>query len=573
MSSISFTPGTGASPLWWAVPLLAVAAALVIIVLRHRSAPAQTLSRNLVAAARSAAVDEIMLVTQNSLERNMQQLTELVAEKGEVRVMGGQLYFGDHLVNDNHEIVDRVRDVAGGTATIFLRDTRISTNVKKPDGGRAVGTKLTAAPVLKAVLTENISFRGEAEILGTPYLTIYEPLCAEGEVVGVLFVGVPKAEFTGQIETANALDSLVNANKAAVRIALEAASDRQRADDTRRHQEMRREVRARERREVVQTMSAALDRLAAADLTQPLETPFPAEYEKLRNDFNGALGMLAQLVRDITGSVDSICSRGSEISRAAEDLSRRTEIQAGTLEETASALSHATSGIRQMATGAKAAKQAVRESCTDVESCGERMRHVTDAMQMIEKSSQDMASVVSTMDEITLQTNLLALNAGVEAARAGDAGRGFAVVAQEVRALSIRSVEAAREVRRLIAVSAEQVHVGARHVSETDAALQSVMAHFGQIDQLVSGIATSVEEQSASIEQINTAVSQMDQVTQQNAAMAEQSTAVSHSLADESQELAALTAKFQLKQASRGRFDGSAQREQSSPTRRMAVAG
>lgn len=547
MNFSSFTAGAGTLGSI-AMPFLAMLATvpLALLVRRRTAAPLKALSLDLIAAAQTAATDETLLVTQNDLERNIDLMTRLIAAKGEPRVAAGKLYFGDHLVNDSFEIVDEVHRATGGAATIFLGDTRIATNICKSDGDRAVGTKLTSAPARQAVLHDKKSFRGEAEILGKPYLTIYEPLIAEGNVVGILFVGVPKLEFTGRIDAANALQTLARANRTVAQIARDASAQRQISDDLRREQELRREIRSRQRREVVHCLSAALDRLAAADLSRPLQTPFPPEYEKLRTDFNDALAMLARAMGEISGGVNLICDRGKEISQAADDLSHRTELQAATLEQTAAALADVTSGIRRMSAGARSARTAVGESRADVETCGASMGHVVEAMQLIEKSSSDMASLVATIDEITLQTNLLALNAGVEAARAGDAGRGFAVVAQEVRALSIRSVQAAKEVRRLISVSAKQVQVGAKHVNDTGIVLQSVVDHFGHIDQLVCDIATSVEEQSSSIEQINVAVGQMDQVTQQNAAMAEQSTAVSRTLADESRELAELTARFQI---------------------------
>jgi methyl-accepting chemotaxis protein len=527
--------------------LAVILATVLLVLVGRRSAKSNALSRDLVAAARAAAIDEIALVTQNSLEQNMALFNQLIAAKGDPLVIDGKLYLGDHLVNGSHEIVDQVSAATGGAggATFFLDDTRISTGVRLPNGERAIGTKLTSPAVLQA-MRENRSFRGQTEGLGKAYQSIYQPLIAEGRLVGVLGIGVERGELSGQIDAANALQTLVQAHRTAIRIALDASAARQNADDVRRDHEARREIRAREQREVVQALSAALDRLAAANLTQKLDTPFPPEYEKLRADFNDALEMLARVIRDIAGGVTLICNRGVEMTQAADELSCRTEVQTAALEQTASAVSKVTAGIRQISTSAKTARTTVSESRADVETCAAAMRHVIDAMQSIEKSSKDMASVLSTLDEITLQTNLLALNAGVEAARAGEAGRGFAVVAQEVHALSMRSVQAAKEVRSLISVATSQVQVGGRHVDRTGAILQSVVDHFGQIDQLVIDIAKSMEEQSSSIEQINVAIGQIDQATQQNAAMAQHSAAAAYTLAHESRELADLTATFQL---------------------------
>jgi methyl-accepting chemotaxis protein len=177
------------------------------------------------------------------------------------------------------------------------------------------------------------------------------------------------------------------------------------------------------------------------------------------------------------------------------------------------------------------------------------VRKTVTAMSDIETSSRQIGNIIGVIDEIAFQTNLLALNAGVEAARAGEAGRGFAVVATEVRALAQRSADAAKEIKALISASGQQVESGVKLVGETGRALDRIVAQVVKVNELVSDIAASAQEQSTGLAQVNTAVNQMDQVTQQNAAMVEQSTAASHSLAGEAEELARLVGRFRTGQS------------------------
>ncbi|MDP1912906.1 methyl-accepting chemotaxis protein [Brevundimonas sp.] len=303
---------------------------------------------------------------------------------------------------------------------------------------------------------------------------------------------------------------------------------------------------AREQAIVVQALGEGLDHLTRGDLTYSLNQPFPGDYQKLKDDFNAAIGQLKEAMSVVVTNVSAIRSGSGEISQAADDLSRRTEQQAASLEETAAALDEITATVNRTAAGARQASETVQAAKGDAETSGNVVREAVSAMGAIEKSAQEISQIIGVIDEIAFQTNLLALNAGVEAARAGDAGRGFAVVASEVRALAQRSAEAAKEIKVLISASTAQVNSGVNLVGQTGEALQRIVGRVAEIDGLVSEIAASAQEQATGLQQVNTAVNQMDQVTQQNAAMVEESTAASHSLSQEAETLAASMSRFRI---------------------------
>jgi methyl-accepting chemotaxis protein len=320
-------------------------------------------------------------------------------------------------------------------------------------------------------------------------------------------------------------------------------------DNLRRDQERQRQDNAARQEAVVTGLAQGLDHLAEGDLTFRLDTPFADEYEKLRMDFNTAMGRLQETLKVIAHNTQGIRTGAGEISQAADDLSRRTEQQAASLEQTAAALDEITATVRRTAEGANQAQAVVSTAKGDAERSGQVVRDAVGAMGKIEQSAKEISQIISVIDEIAFQTNLLALNAGVEAARAGDAGRGFAVVASEVRALAQRSAEAAKEIKALISASARQVDSGVDLVGQTGEALQRIVAQIAEINGVVTEISASAHEQSTGLHQVNSAVNQMDQVTQQNAAMVEQSTAASHALARESEELARLISRFRIGEA------------------------
>jgi methyl-accepting chemotaxis protein len=366
-------------------------------------------------------------------------------------------------------------------------------------------------------------------------------------------VEVPGAGRGDEIgEMAGAVQAFKDAAIEKLRLEGMTAEQAKAAEEERKRVEAQKAEAARQLSIVVDSIGTGLEKLAAGDLVFRIEQPFADEYEKLRTDFNGAMGQLQDTMKVISGNVRGMRSGTDEISSAADDLSKRTEQQAASLEETAAALDEITATVRKTAEGANHARDVVNTAKSDAERSGEVVRQAVEAMTEIEKSSSQISQIIGVIDEIAFQTNLLALNAGVEAARAGDAGKGFAVVASEVRALAQRSADAAKEIKTLISASTEQVGQGVSLVGETGEALTRIVAQVADITNVVSEIAASAQEQATGLHQVNTAVNQMDQVTQQNAAMVEQSTAASHSLAQEAEELSRLVGRFQVGEAAAG---------------------
>jgi methyl-accepting chemotaxis protein len=151
-------------------------------------------------------------------------------------------------------------------------------------------------------------------------------------------------------------------------------------------------------------------------------------------------------------------------------------------------------------------------------------------MHEIKASSDGIAKIIKTIDEIAFQTNILALNAAVEAARAGEAGMGFAVVAEEVRSLAQRSAAAAKETAAKIEDSIAKTAQGVEISAKVSKSLAEIVTKVRRVDELVAEVSTASGEQSQGVQQISTAVAQMDQIVQTNAAGAEESASASEEL-------------------------------------------
>jgi methyl-accepting chemotaxis protein len=211
-------------------------------------------------------------------------------------------------------------------------------------------------------------------------------------------------------------------------------------------------------------------------------------------------------------------------------LAQGASEQAASLEETSSSLEEMAGMTNRNAENATKANELARQARQAADTGAGDMQAMSAAMNDIKVSSDDIAKIIKTIDEIAFQTNILALNAAVEAARAGEAGMGFAVVAEEVRALAQRSAQAARETADKIEGAITKTAQGVQITEKVAKSLSEIVDKARQVDQLVAEVSTASREQSQGVQQITTAVSQMDKIVQSNAAGAEESASAAEEL-------------------------------------------
>ena len=292
-------------------------------------------------------------------------------------------------------------------------------------------------------------------------------------------------------------------------------------------------------------LGAAARRVSEGDLS-PVPGAADAPADSVLASLGGMQAGLARVVAQVREASDAIASGSAEIASGNTDLSRRTEVQAANLQQTASSMEELSATVNTNADTARQATQLAASASAAATRGGEVVGQVVATMDEINASSKKIADIIGVIDGIAFQTNILALNAAVEAARAGEQGRGFAVVAGEVRSLAHRSAEAAKEIKGLIGSSVERVEAGARLVGDAGSTMDDIVTQVRRVSDLISEISHSTQEQTQGIGQVSGAVSQLDHTTQQNAALVEQSAAASGSLKQQADRLAEVVRTFQL---------------------------
>jgi methyl-accepting chemotaxis protein len=245
---------------------------------------------------------------------------------------------------------------------------------------------------------------------------------------------------------------------------------------------------------------------------------------------------LKEVANTLNEMAYQVGSAAGVVASSSQSLADGSSQQAASIEETSSSLEEMSSMTQKNAENSREANDLARETKSAADNGVENMRAMSDAMNAIKESSDEVSKIIKTIDEIAFQTNILALNAAVEAARAGEAGAGFAVVADEVRSLAQRSAQAARETTEKIEGSNAKTTLGVDLNTKVADALNVIVEKASEMDALVTDVATASVEQSEGITQLNSAVVNIDKVTQENTSNAEQSASAaeelhSHSLA------------------------------------------
>jgi methyl-accepting chemotaxis protein len=458
---------------------------------------------------------------QRSLEVNLRVLKDQVHRHGAtLRVEGDRMLAGETPLNGRNEIVDAVKDIAGGVATLFLGDLRIATNVVRPDGSRGVGTRLAPGPAFDAAITRGQTYRGENDILGRRHLTIYEPIRdGSGKQIGLWFVGVPIAELDAMLRDARrdaALAALTALALAGLLVALvirrSLAPMLTLRDATLKVAQGAHDVAVpcTDRRDVVGELARAVETLrstsaeaAAARAALDAERARAAEERRaarvaLADRFEAqvmaAVAAVAEAVTRLRGSADAIAESANGNVSLSTEVTLASDRAAAGVNAVAAAAEELSASIReigrQVTEAASVARAAAEESARTNASVGE-----------LSAAAARIGDVVRLISDIAGQTNLLALNATIEAARAGEAGKGFAVVASEVKNLASQTAKATEEIAAQIAAMQGATDAAVR-------AIHSIGETIGRMNAIATSIAAAVEQQGAATQEIARSVQQ-----------------------------------------------------------------
>ncbi|WP_413557793.1 cache domain-containing protein [Bdellovibrio sp. HCB209] len=252
---------------------------------------------------------------------------------------------------------------------------------------------------------------------------------------------------------------------------------------------------------------------------------------------NKLMNFLSRTVMDTSDASKQVKEASNMLSNAGQNVAQGSVESAAKIEDTLGAVRTLSSVVEANQQRANEAASLAQSSEDGAATGAEEIRRLMDSINAMAKISAEITSAMDIIDDIAFQTNLLALNAAVEAARAGEQGRGFAVVADAVRSLSLKSAEAAKEVKTVVTNNVNQTRVSLDLAAKSDHVLNQIVSSVKKVSILNREIASTTSDQTEGIQSIYKSMEGLERQTQAFSAAAEETAATSEEMSAQAHNL------------------------------------
>lgn len=292
-------------------------------------------------------------------------------------------------------------------------------------------------------------------------------------------------------------------------------------------------------------VAGCLQSVAARDLS--INVRLLSDEDTMGIALRDMLDNLNEIFAEINNISRQVAASSHEVAIGAQTLAQGSTEQAATVQEISASVAEINEQMNLSNETADNTAVHGREIGGIAADGNEKMALMIGSMTEINDASQAIGRVIKVIDDIAFQTNILALNAAVEAARAGQHGKGFAVVSDEVRNLSAKSADAAKETAELISTNIAKTEQGLAFTQETAESLTRIIAGIEQTNESLKQIAEQSQSTKTATTQVNAAIDQVSMVIQQNSATSEESAAASQEMSSQAQVLQEYIARFRLR--------------------------
>lgn len=269
------------------------------------------------------------------------------------------------------------------------------------------------------------------------------------------------------------------------------------------------------------------------DFTVEDDIEFIGDFKNIQVSIGNFVELITSTLIELKGTVNQVSAGSNQVASGSQNLAHGSEEQAEGVFKLNEYITDITKSINENAKNATYVTDTAKTIVLELQESNEKMIAMLDSMDNINKQSEEIKNIVSTIEDIASQTNILSLNAAVEAARAGQAGGGFAVVANEVRSLASRTSIAVQDTSGLVDGTTVAISAGNELAGETAKSLRTVTEEITNFIKNIEMISTATQEQAVSIGEINQEIEKIAGTVQGNTAFSEESAAAAQELSSQ----------------------------------------
>ena len=297
---------------------------------------------------------------------------------------------------------------------------------------------------------------------------------------------------------------------------------------------------------MIHEISDVLGQMGSGNYHVEVTQEYVGEFVQIKESLIKIIADMKQVLQTIKDTAAEVDGGSEQLAKAAMDLADGCTIQSTKVAEVADM-------VKQMATSMEEKAQDAQDTVMISTQAGEllmsgnaKMQELKIAINEISKCSEEISTIIATIEDISSQTNLLSLNASIEAARAGEAGRGFAVVAEQVKKLAEESAQAAGETTVLIEKTVETVEKGIAIADETVKNMEEVMTGAKASTEKMAQMADELREEANNMYNINENVSAVAEIVDNNSATSQETAAVSEEQTAQVATMVQMLAQFKI---------------------------
>ena len=268
----------------------------------------------------------------------------------------------------------------------------------------------------------------------------------------------------------------------------------------------------------VDTLLESVARAAQGDLTVHIVQEGTEPIDLLAGGISKMIADLRGVIGNVVAAANGFADSSNAIAERATGVAVGTQALGATVEQMNASIDGLTFSINSIAENTSAADYLAKSTQQEAESGARAVAKSIEAMDLINRSSEDIGEIVKVISEIANQTNMLAFNAAIEAARAGEHGLGFSVVADEVRKLAERSSQATKEISKLINESVKRVSTGSEISRQASDAFDKIVGGVAKTTLAISDISKAANEQLLTAREVSTAIQYIAEETEKSAA-------------------------------------------------------